>query len=218
MPERESKIPLSIRDLGLCEYRKTLELQKELLEERFRSEIANTVLLVEHPPVITLGARELDNKLLIDNNSIKQKGIDLIQIRRGGAATAHNPGQLVLYPIIDLRSVNLGINEYIRTLEAIGIELLETVKVTTNRKKGFPGLWTQTKKIASIGVRVSRGITYHGMAININNDLAIFDCIVPCGLDGVVMTSAKKNLGKNCDMTELKSQAAEIFKKHFTGN
>ena len=123
-----------------------------------------------------------------------------MEIRRGGGATAHNPGQLVFYPIVHLQELRLGVNEYVRTLEAIGIELLAGLGVRERRRKGFPGLWVGQRKIASVGVRVSRFVTCHGMAINIQNDLSIFNFMVPCGLDGVVMTSAQRETGKTYDM------------------
>ena len=163
--------PLQIQDCGLESFRETLELQHKLVEQRRQNEIGDTVLIVEHQPVITLGARQSANKLLIERDKLKAKGIDVVDIRRGGGATAHNPGQIVFYPILNLQELRLDINEYIRTLEQIGIELLEQLGVEAQRRKGFPGLWTNNKKIASIGVRVSRQITHHGMAINIHYDL-----------------------------------------------
>lgn len=207
---------LKICDCGLAEYRKILDKQHELCEQRQQGAIPNTVLLVEHKPVITLGARQSANKLLVDRSIIEQKHIDVVDIRRGGGATAHNPGQIVFYPIMNLQDLSLGINEYIRQLEAIGIELLEQLNVPSQRRKGFPGLWVDEKKIASIGVRVSKFVTYHGMAINIQNDLSIFDYMVPCGLDGVQMTSALKQSGKTHSMSRVKEILSGILIKHFS--
>jgi lipoate-protein ligase B len=174
---------IQIRDCGLEGFRETLELQHKLVEQRRQNEIGDTVLIVEHQPVITLGARQSANKLLADKNELTKRDIDVVEIRRGGGATAHNPGQIVFYPILNLQELHLDINQYIRTLEQIGIELLGRLGVKAERRKGFPGLWVGDKKIASIGVRVSRQITHHGMAINIQNDLSIFDSIVPCGIE-----------------------------------
>jgi len=185
---------LRIVDCGLTDYRQVLQLQLDLRQKRYNGEIANTVLLTEHQPVITLGARARANKLLVEQGVLAQRGIDVLEIRRGGGTTAHNPGQVVFYPILKLREVGLGINEYIRHLEAIGAELLGQLGVHSEKRKGFPGLWVGQKKIASIGVRASKGVTFHGMAINIQNDLSIFDLIIPCGLDGVVMTSAAEEV------------------------
>jgi len=205
---------LCIRDCGLAKYRQVLALQQELQERRRAGEIGDTVLIVEHPAVITLGARRTANRLLVDAEELAQRGIEVVETRRGGGATAHNPGQLVFYPIVHLQELRLGVNEYVRTLEAIGIELLVGLGVESARRKGFPGLWAGQRKIASIGVRVSRSVTCHGMAINIQNDLGIFDFMVPCGLDGVVMTSAQKETGRTYDMGRVKKQLATLLTRH----
>jgi lipoate-protein ligase B len=214
----ESKIVnyLRIIDCGLADYRQVLKLQHQLREKRRLGEIQNTILIVEHPPVITLGARQSANKLLANRDDLAQKHIEIVDIRRGGGTTAHNPGQLIFYPILNLQDLNLGISEYIRELESIGSELLEISGVHTERRKGFPGLWISAKKIASIGVRVSKYITYHGMAININNDLSIFDFLIPCGLEGVEMTSVLKQTGKHCSMKLIKERLSKLLIKHFS--
>ena len=205
---------LCIRDCGLAEYRRVLELQGQLQEQRRAGVIGDTVLIVEHPAVITLGARKTANRLLVDAEELARRGIDAVEIRRGGGATAHNPGQLVFYPIVHLQELRLGVNEYVRTLETIGIELLAGLGVESARRKGFPGLWVGERKIASIGVRVSRSVTCHGMAINIQNNLGIFNFMVPCGLAGVVMTSAQKETGKTYDMEQIKQQLAALLSRH----
>ncbi len=213
----ESKFVNSLRiiDCGLADYREILQLQLQMQEKRRLGEIQNTVLIVEHPPVITLGARQSANILLANRDDLTQKHIDVVNIRRGGGTTAHNPGQLVFYPILNLQELNLGISEYIRKLESIGVELLEQSGIHVERKKGLPGLWIGLKKIASIGVRVSKFITYHGMAINIKNDLSIFEFITPCGLDGVEMTSLLKQTGKHCSMRLAKERLSQLLIRHF---
>jgi lipoate-protein ligase B len=205
---------LQIVDCGVSEYRQVLELQGQLQERRRAGEIGDTVVVVEHPPVITLGARKTANRLLVGVEELGRRGIEVVEIRRGGGATAHNPGQLVFYPIVHLQELRLGVNEYVRTLEAIGVELLAGLGVESTRRKGFPGLWVGERKIASIGVRVSRFVTSHGMAINIQNDLTIFNLMVPCGLAGVVMTSAQKETGKTFDMEQVRKQLAELLTCH----
>ena len=215
---KKSQIANSLRicDCGLADYREVLQLQHQLRDKRRRGEIPDTVLIAEHPAVITLGARQNANKLLANRSTLAQRNIDVVDIRRGGGATAHNPGQLVFYPILDLQQLGLGIGEYIRKLEAIGIELLKQSGVQSQRKKGFPGLWISEKKIASIGVRVSRFVTYHGMAINIQNDLSIFDFIVPCGLDGVKTTSVAKETGRGYLMNQVKEKLTQLLIEHFS--
>jgi len=216
--EQDKNCLLQIRDCGLADYRQILQAQQLLREKRHQNEIPNTVLIVEHPAVITLGARQSSNKLLVNREDLAQKHIDVVDVRRGGGTTAHNPGQLVFYPILNLQKAGLGINEYIRELEAIGAELLKQLNVHSTRRKGAPGLWIGERKIASIGVRVSRSITYHGMAINIQNDLSIFDFIVPCGLDNVEMTSVLKETGKHHSMNKIKQKLAELLTEHFSSN
>ncbi len=214
--EKTTAHPLEIRDCGLADYREVLQVQHVLCQKRRDDEIPNTVLIVEHTAVITLGARQSHNRLLASEEDLMQRKIDLVNIRRGGGATAHNPGQLVFYPILDLEQLQLGISEYIRELEAIGTELLGQLAVDAVSRKGLPGLWVGNRKVASIGVRVSKAITCHGMAINIYNDLAIFDFIVPCGLDNVEMTSVLKETGKRHSMARVKKQLAKLLTMHFS--
>jgi lipoyl(octanoyl) transferase len=212
----EGKYPLRICDCGIRNYEEVLRLQHQLTEQRKLDKIPNTILIVEHTAVITLGARKNANTLLISREELLQKKINVVEIRRGGGTTAHNPGQLVFYPVLSLRQLNLGINEYIRLLEEIGIELLKQSGLTSTRIKGFPGLWVDERKIASIGVRVSRFITYHGMAININNDLGIFDYIVPCGLDNIEMTSVLKETGQVKSMDIEKKRLNLLLVRNFS--
>lgn len=205
-----NKLPITITDCGVCEYGPMLERQKELVELVHSGQAQNTVLLVEHKSVITTGARQSENKFTASEQEIAGKGIELFAIRRGGGTTAHNPGQLVVYPIVNLRTMDIGINEFIRELEQLGIDALSAVGVEADRKKGLPGLWIGEKKIASIGVKVSMGITYHGIAINVCNDLSIFNNIVPCGIDNVVMTNVQQQ-AKRCTMEEFKAIMKEVI-------
>jgi lipoic acid synthetase len=205
---------LQIEDCGLADYREVLQKQHELRDKRRRGEIPDTILITEHPPVITLGARQSANKLQVSRESLTQQGIDVVDIRRGGGTTAHNPGQLVVYPILNLQELGLGASEYIRELETIGAELLEEFGVRSQLRKGLRGLWIDNRKIASIGVRVSKFVTWHGMAINIQNDLTIFDFITPCGLDGVEMTSVLKETGSRLSMSQVKEKLIELLMKH----
>jgi lipoate-protein ligase B len=213
--EKTRNNTLAVHDCGLADYQHVLQLQHQLHKKRRLTQIPNIVLIVEHPPVITLGARASANKLLAEREKLAQDGIEVVQIRRGGGTTAHNPGQLVFYPILYLPDLGLGISEYIRELEAVGAELLGRLGVQSRRRRGLPGVWVGSKKIASIGVRVSKGITYHGMAVNIQNDLGIFDLLIPCGLDGVEMTSVRKETGRRQPMNVVKRILAELLIEHF---
>ncbi|MHC5158194.1 MAG: lipoyl(octanoyl) transferase LipB [Planctomycetota bacterium] len=165
--------------------------------------------------MITLGARKSENKLLTDEKVLKGKGIEVVHVGRGGGTTAHNPGQLVVYPIIKLKSLKLDVNAYIRTLEQVGIELLQSLGVESGRRKGFPGLWIGEKKIASIGVQLKKWVSFHGIAININNDLSIFRHFVPCGLENVVITSAQKETGTQEEMSKVKLKLEQLCRRSF---
>lgn len=214
-PAKESIAPSpEIIDCGLADYRLILDQQLELQEKRRLGEIPDTVLVVEHRPVITLGARRSANKLLAERTDLARRNIDVVEIRRGGGTTAHNPGQLVFYPIVHLQQLGLGISEYVRTLETIGIELLEQFGVRSEQRKGLAGLWVGREKIASIGVRVSKFVTHHGMAINIRNDLSIFETLIPCGLEGVEMTSVLKETGQSPAMADVKEKLFALLRKH----
>jgi lipoate-protein ligase B len=213
-----TKETLQIIDGDLIDYRKMLRLQLTTCKERQSDQIPDTIFLVEHPAVITLGARQSRNKLLLSRSDLTQKNIDVVEIRRGGGTTAHNPGQLVIYPILNLQQAGLCIREYIKKLETVGAELLKQLNVNSTRKEDFPGLWVEGRKIASIGVRVSRLTTYHGMAINIHNDLTIFDYIVPCGLENVEMTSVLKETGTRYSMTEVKNYLTPLLKAQFSNS
>jgi lipoyl(octanoyl) transferase len=204
-------VKLDIVDLGTKPYAAVLQMQLDLCAKRQDDAIDNTVLIVEHPAVITLGARKSENKLLSSEETIRNQGIDLLRVGRGGGTTAHNPGQLVFYPIIKLKSLKLDVNAYIRSLEQVGIELLQSLGVECGRRKGLPGLWIGETKIASIGVQLKKWVSFHGMAINLNNDLGIFDHIVPCGLKDVVITSVQKETGKTADMGAVKEILTKLI-------
>jgi lipoate-protein ligase B len=208
---------IEVIDGGVMGYAEALAMQTELCVRRQNDQISNTAIILEHPAVITLGARKSENKLLAAPETLEQRGIQVVSVGRGGGTTAHNPGQAVMYPIIKLnRAMGLGVNEYVRTLESIGIELLAGLGVEAQRRKGLPGLWIGGRKIASIGVQIKKWVTFHGIAINICNDLEIFKFIVPCGLDGVVMTSALEETGRKADMAAVKKTLTGLCEKAFT--
>jgi lipoate-protein ligase B len=194
---------LQVFDLGCTDYVPCLELQKSFLAAR-----REAILLTEHKPVITFGVRK--DKNLLRRDEAAAGGIQIVHTARGGGATAHNQGQITMYAIIDLRRHGLDITSFVRLLEETGIRMLADMGVVAGRKEGLPGLWVGEKKIASLGVKVSSGMTYHGIAINLCNDLSIFAGIVPCGLDSVEMINATK-LGAQVDMVA----AGKSIAKHF---
>ncbi len=188
---------------GRIPYEEALTLQSSLQRQRMEDTIPDTILILEHPPVITLGIRNEHNKLLEDRDMLHKKGIHVVQIHRGGGSTAHNPGQLVVYPIINLTKRRLRVVPYIRFLEALGIELSAHYGVKAYRRNRYPGVWVGGKKIGSIGVQITKGVTMHGIAFNVSNDLDIFSKIIPCGIEGVRMTSLTEETGKKIAMTEI---------------
>jgi len=207
---------LAIIDCSVADYSLVLRKQMHLHSQRLAGRVPDTVLVCEHPPVVTLGARKTANKLLVGPDHIAGQGIEVVEVSRGGGTTAHNLGQLVFYPILDLRKRGLSAGEYVRTLETIGLDLLQMLGVQAQVHKGLPGLWVDDRKIASIGVRIQKGVSLHGMAINIHNDLGIFELFVPCGLDGVQMTSLLKETGNACTMTIAKEKLARLLIKHLS--
>lgn len=216
MQDTRTDRELVIRDCGTVGYAQALAMQKDLLKQRQRGLIGNTVLLVEHRPVITLGVRESENKLLVTEKALNEKGIELYKVQRGGGITAHNPGQIVMYPIVDIRSLGLGVSDYIRELESIGIELLAQLGAGACRRKRYPGLWVGEKKIASIGVKIKKWVTFHGIAINICNDLTIFGNIVPCGIEDVEITNVLEITKKKIPLTQVREMLSDICRKHWS--
>ena len=186
---------IDIQDLGKLLYKKTWNYQKDLLKKRSNNEINDTLILVEHEPVFTLGKNA-------DKNHILQNCPDNIKtyhIERGGDVTYHGPGQLVGYPILDLRNYKKSISWYMRSLEQVIIDTLFDYNITANRKKGLTGVWCNNEKIAALGVRVSRWITMHGFSLNIDPNLNHYKNIIPCGIFEHGVTSMSGVLNKTVD-------------------
>ncbi|ARN55975.1 lipoyl(octanoyl) transferase LipB [Sedimentisphaera salicampi] len=202
---------LEIADIGKTNFADVFSFQKRLADKG-RSGI---ILLTEHNPVITTGIRKDKNVLLKDEELLKRSGIEVFPANRGGGATCHNPGQLVVYPIIELSRYHFGIRDYISALEDFGRRFFYSFGLETSNRAGYPGLWKGGKKISSIGVRINSGISYHGIALNLSNDLDIFSNIVPCGLEGVEVTSLEKETGSSIDLNQVKKRAAEILGETF---
>jgi lipoyl(octanoyl) transferase len=201
MPETHGARELWCIRKGLVPYADALELQKELEAARQAGSIPDVLLLLEHPPVYTRGRRSEQGELPMGEDWYRAQGIDLVDTDRGGRVTYHGPGQLVGYPIMSLRPYRDDIGEYIRRMESAIIAALADVGIEAGPIDGLTGVWTrEPRKIASIGVHVSRGVTTHGFAINVNNDLQPFEWIVPCGIDNCRMTSVAKELHAQFDM------------------
>jgi len=183
---------LEVRDLGRVPYGAALELQRRLAQERIEGRIPDTLLLLEHPPVITLGRGTRQTSLPIDPEALKRRGVEVVEIERGGDVTYHGPGQLVGYPIIDLQQHRPDLHWYLRRLEDVLITALFGLGIEAERREQYTGVWTKGRKIASIGIHVRQWVTWHGFALNVTTDLSPFSLIVPCGIPDVVMTSVEK--------------------------
>ena len=199
---------LNVLNLGLVPYETALQLQRTLMELRKANRVENTLLLLEHPPVITLGRNAQVSNVLASPEFLAQRGVELFDIDRGGDVTFHGPGQLVAYPIFDLRSFEpkLGAVEFVRRLEEVLIRTCGDFGIATQRIKGLTGVWTYAlrnkpeAKIAALGVHISRGVTTHGFALNVGTDLDFFSLIVPCGLTDKPVTSMERELQKQVDV------------------
>jgi lipoyl(octanoyl) transferase len=190
---------IHLLQLGRIEYATALDLQRTLVELRKQKKIGDALLLLEHPPVITLGRNAQDANLLVSRELLTDRGVELFETNRGGDVTFHGPGQLVGYPIFDLRGLpeRVGAIEYVRRIEEVLIRTCGDLGIPCERIPGFTGVWTQTappRKIAAIGVHISRGITSHGFALNVTTDLDYFKLIVPCGISDKPVTSIEQEL------------------------
>jgi lipoyl(octanoyl) transferase len=187
-------------------------LQKEVFSARVSQRIGDVLLLTEHEPVFTLGKGADENHLLANDSELREKKIDMFWIDRGGDVTFHGPGQIVGYPIIDLNLHYNDIHRYLRDLEEMIIRTLAEYGISGGREKEFTGVWVKNEKIAALGVKVSKWITMHGFALNVNTDLSFFDRIIPCGIFHKGVTSLEQLLGKRIELDEVK----EKLTKHFS--
>jgi len=187
---------LDVCDLGRCRYSPVLRLQERLVERRLQGDIPDTLLLLEHEPVYTLGRNADEGNLLLSAEKCRERGIDVVRIGRGGDVTFHGPGQLVGYPIFDLRSRGRRVLWYVNGLEELLIRTLGDFGITGRRDSINRGVWVGEKKIAAIGVRVTRFIAMHGFSLNVDPDLSFYEGIVPCGIRDRGVTTIRDSLGK----------------------
>jgi len=201
---------LLFKDLGTLEYSAALALQENLVEKKQKEDFPDILLFVEHPHVITLGRGGKEA------NIVAAAEVAVIRSSRGGDVTYHGPGQLVIYPIVDLKSkLRKDVHRYLRWLEAAAIRTLADLGIAAERRPPCTGIWIDKKKIAAIGVAVRRGVTYHGLALNVSTDLKYFRRIVPCGLAWSEVTSIEKELGRAVAMDEVKTIFLRRFARRF---
>ncbi|MEO0096721.1 MAG: lipoyl(octanoyl) transferase LipB [candidate division WOR-3 bacterium] len=206
---------MEIIDLDKKNFKETYQLQKFYIEKRKNNEIDDLLILVEHPPVITLGRNGKIENLLISKEKLKELNIEFYQIERGGDITIHNYGQLVGYFIFYLKNGFWDMKIFIDKIEDLIIQLLKSFNINAEKKEKLIGVFVKDKKICSIGMAIDKNITFHGFALNVNNDLSYFQLINPCGIKDLKMTSIKEELKKEITIEEVKKELAKIFKNGF---
>lgn len=214
MPVDQSRT-LRVIDLGFAPYEATLKLQQAVREERLAGHAADTLLLVEHPPTITLGRRASTNDLLAPLDFFQAQGTQVVPVERGGKATYHGPGQLISYPIISLRGSQVDVPAYVYGLEQIMLDYLAQLGIQAQRRRGLPGAWVWGRKIGAVGVHLKRWVSLHGFALNLNPDLFQFSNIIPCGLPDAETTSVQRELGRAPWVLDAKAAIAPLVAKQF---
>ncbi|MCX6170847.1 MAG: lipoyl(octanoyl) transferase LipB [Ignavibacteriales bacterium] len=202
-------------DLGLLDYKQAWDLQKEIFDLRLRNEISDTLFLLEHPHTYTLGKVAEKENLITSESQLKELGVSVFEIDRGGDITYHGPGQIVGYPILKLSDWKEDTHQYLRGLEEVIILTCREYGIETERNPKYTGVWIGERKIAAIGIKVSRWITMHGFAFNINTDLSYFGGIIPCGIKDKDVTSLQRELGREISIDEVKEKLIMNFKKVF---
>ena len=209
--ERIDTSGIFVKDLGIRSYQEVWNLQKDFQKKRIEKRLDDTLILVEHEPVYTLGKNANKNHLL----QSRDRSVNVFDIERGGDITFHGPGQLVGYPIIDLSYYRRSVSWYMRRLEQLAIDVLKDFGINASRIKGLTGVWVGEEKIAAQGVRISRWVTMHGFSLNVNPDLSFYDGIIPCGIFDHGITSMEELLGSTQDMDDVKAIVVEKFNNLF---
>ncbi len=202
-------------DLGTVEYEKALQLQNNLVSARIAGEIPDTVLFLQHPPVLTIGVSGTEEDIIVPRDLLNDEGVSVFRTDRGGCVTYHGPGQLVGYLIFDLQTRGKDLHQFVRNLEEVIIRTLAAFSIPAHADPQYPGVWVGQDKICALGIRVSRWVTKHGFALNVNTDPRRFDFIIPCGITDRQVTSMSQLLGHNVALEDVTSctieQCAEVF-------
>ena len=199
---------ITVKDLGICNYNIALSKQEFTREKLIKKTGKDTLILLEHNHIYTLGKNA-------NRDNILNNDCEIIQTDRGGDVTYHGPGQLVGYPIINLKRIGLGVKSYVNHIESLLIAVVHEHNIDAHTKKGKPGVWVDNKKIGSIGIRVSHGVTSHGFSLNVNTDMNYFSNIISCGIDDILMTSMEKELGKELFIDDIKQSIILHFNRLF---
>ena len=206
---------LTVRKLGVVPYEEALALQRALVDERRAGRIGDTLLLLEHPHLITLGVRGDRSHILAGADTLASRGVEIHETGRGGDVTYHGPGQIVGYPILDLNPDRRDVHRYVRDLEEVLIRTAADYGIDAGRISGLTGVWVGTDKLAAIGVRIARWITSHGFAFNVSTNLDYFGLIVPCGIAGRGVTSLARLLGRTVELAEVDERISWHFSNVF---
>jgi lipoate-protein ligase B len=209
------RIAPSVLRLGRLDYHDAWALQRQLVAQRGAGEIRDTLVLLEHPPVITLGRSGTPDHLLGSETELQDRGVEFVETDRGGDITFHGPGQIVGYAIVDLAARDRDLHRYLRDLESVLILALAEFGIRAGRADGLTGVWVGDAKVAAIGIRVSRWITHHGFALNVDTDLSYFDLIVPCGISNRRVTSMQALLGGRVDRVAVEAALGRAFESVF---
>jgi lipoate-protein ligase B len=207
--------PFQVEDWGNTEYELAFEKQKAYVRDRIDGKRSDTLVYTEHLPVYTLGLRRgAEAHLIWDETALSEKGISVYKSNRGGDITYHGPGQLTCYPIVNLEKLR-DLHAYLRIMEDMLIQIVSHFELKADRREGKTGIWIEKRKIAAMGVAVKSWVSYHGFALNVNNDLEPFSGIVPCGIVDGTVTSLKKELGFPVDLNEVKDVVSQAFLDNF---
>lgn len=207
-----SSLTLTVRDVGRMAYAEALDLQYQLVEDRREERIGDTLILVEHPPVITMGRKAEESDILVPREVLQEAGAEVHRITRGGEATYHGPGQIVGYAIINLYNHQRKLRLFVERMEEVFIRLLDRYYgIAAGRDDEHRGVWVGENKITAIGIAVTRAITMHGFAFNVKPDLSHFNWIIPCGIRDRGVTSLERELGREPDLASVKEQVVESF-------
>lgn len=205
-----------IEDWSLIPFREAWSRQEAYVRDIQNGVRPSTLILCEHPPVLTIGREGGEHNVKIDPTLLSLQGIEMIPINRGGDITAHNPGQLIGYPLFNLSEFKEDLHWFLRSIEDIIMQVLEEYGIASGRVDGKTGVWIQEeRKICAIGLHCSRWVTSHGFALNVNNDISIFDWIIPCGIPDKEVTSISREQGKNIDMEDLKEKCRKAYLEYF---
>ena len=210
--------PPEVRRLGIVSYAEALALQKQLVEDRREGKVGDVLLLVEHPHVLTLGVRGDGGRshILATDDVLSSRGVEVYEAGRGGDITYHGPGQIVGYPIIDLKPDRCDVHRYVRDLEEVLIRVAADYGLSAERVRGLTGVWVRGEKVAAIGVRIARWITSHGFALNVTTDLDYFNLIVPCGIADRGVTSLSRLLDRPVERAEVEDRLIQRFTDVFS--